>query len=109
MQAAEPHAAQGGGGGEGKWASLSDSQASVELFYRLRNCRQTVDFARGKCSAFARLDKAQLTIPQVRPRDFQQAARTCWHSSSACRSVLRRKAIAVGALVASAGLFRQTL
>lgn len=56
---------QGGGSGEGKWASLSDNQASVELFYRLRNCRQTVDFARRQRAAFARLDKALLTIPQV--------------------------------------------
>ncbi len=58
---------QGGGSGEGKWASLSDNQAAVELFYRLRNCRQTVDFARRQRAAFAYLDKALLTIPQVLP------------------------------------------
>lgn len=109
LQAAELHGVQGGGSGEGKWASLSDSQASVELFYRVRNCRQTVDFARGKRSAFARLDKARLTVPQVRPPESQLAVRTCWRSSIACRSVLRRNGNCCGSLAASAGLLRRAL
>jgi hypothetical protein len=45
---------------------MSDSQAATELLLRLNHARQTLDFVKRQMASYARLDKAHMSIMQVR-------------------------------------------